>query len=248
MKKLITLTILFVGLTTFGQKHGLKLNLGALAYPGFIEGQYEYSLSEKTSIQIGAGYGFGKHRIIKLLEVAAKEDLTAGETNPYSNIKTPSFRLTAEMKFFTGENGPQGFYLSPFIRYYSYSANSSFVSDVNDDPNIKDLKDFKLNGNVNAFAVGLGIGSQWLIEDKWAIDIMWLGIGYGGGSVSADYTSNSNLDWDKARDDIKEELEQSELSFIKKAEVTSKSDGIEVRLKNPLPLVLRSSISVGYFF
>lgn len=248
MKKLITTITLFIGLSTFGQQHGIKLNLGSFIYPGFLEAQYEYSLSEKTSIQIGAGLGLKEHRLIRALETEAELGLSPGETNPYSDIKTPSFRLTGEVKFFTGEDGPRGFYLAPFLRYYSYGVNSTFKADVNDNSNTQVIRDFKLKAKVNALAIGLGLGSQWLIEDKWAIDIMWFGIGYGTGKISADYTSNSDINWDEARDELQREFEKNEIDFIKKAKITSKSNGLGVSLKNPVPLVIRSTISVGYFF
>lgn len=246
MRKLIIIASLIVGITTFGQKHGVKLNLTSLISPGFIEAQYEHSLSENISFQVGAGYGIRKMRFINALRKSA--NVTDGETNPYEKIKTPAFRLTGEVKFFTGENGPQGLYIAPFIRYYSYSLKSSFKGDVNDNPDTQDIRNFKLDGNVNAFALGIGIGSQWIIEDKWAIDVMWFGVGYGAGNITVDYTSDTGLDWDQARDDLKEEVEKSSFKFIKDAEVSSKSNGIELSMRNPLPLILRSSISVGYFF
>jgi hypothetical protein len=116
MKKTSLLLSLMLCLGLFGvntvsaqKQNVLKLNPLSLAI-GNISLSYERILSEKTSFQLQAGYWLGG---------------TVGETKFSGMSLTPEFRY-----YVTDNERPKGFYLAPFARYQSITANSKTDSDA----------------------------------------------------------------------------------------------------------------------
>ncbi len=255
MKNIFTLLLLALSFSVYAQspRAGVKLNLSALAAPRFIEGQFEYLIDDNKGIQLSIGVipstsKLRFHNFIDEMDKAAKDKAQTGETTVFSGMKQSAFRVTADMRFYLGEGEGTGFYLSPFIRYYKYTFKSKYKEDVNADKTIEAWRDFKLKTNVSAVGIGLAIGTQWLINDKWAIDVTWIGIAPSFGKIKATVTSDDNVDWKKYTDDFNNSVSSDDSKFVQKIKATSSKNGISLSFPNPVPVILRSGVSVGYYF
>lgn len=96
---------------------------------------FEAVVSEKSSVQIGAGY-IGPSVLLNL------DDLTNDE-GEVSGIKTSGFRVQGMYKFFISRDlpAPEGFYLGPHISY----ATAELKNKANADENLKGTK-INING------------------------------------------------------------------------------------------------------
>jgi len=96
---------------------------------------FETVVSEKSSIQVGAGY-LGTSVLLNL------DDLS-GEEGEISGIKTSGFRVQGMYKFFISRDlsAPEGFYLGPHLSY----AMAELKNKDNADENMKGKK-LNING------------------------------------------------------------------------------------------------------
>ncbi len=126
-----------------------------------ITGEYkvlfEAAVSEKASIQVGAGY-LGPSILINL------DELTS-EGGEISGIKTSGFRGQGMFRYFISRDlsAPEGFYLGPHVSY----AAAKLESKDNPDDNIKAAK-----LNLNAV-----IGYQLITSGGFTLDI-FTGMGF----------------------------------------------------------------------
>lgn len=164
--------------STYEQKNLIKLNAGALLLKTFSV-QYERMLSRKTSLSLGfratpkSGLPF-KSTIESIID----DDET---WNNVRNLKTGSFAITPEFRYYFGKNELSGFYLAPFLRYSNYSAEMPFEYDITDPTtNIVVASDvMPLTGTMNTYTAGIMIGSQWRLSKRFYLDWWILGPNFG---------------------------------------------------------------------
>ena len=251
MKKLFVFAILVCSFISKAQDNGIKLNLGSTLVRGLPEIQYEHKIKDNIGFQMNVAYALPLTlNFTNQLESEEDFDESIGETSFTTSLEYRGVRITPEIRFYSAANGaPRGFYVAPFLRYYSYKITSgTFIRDV-DSTNRVELQPLKGSASINGLALGASIGSQWFIGDHFAIDITWIGLGVKlAGNVNVDVTSKNDLDWSEYAQDLEDELRQSEFRAIREAEVTHDNNGVYTKFNNPIPIVLRSSISIGYYF
>lgn len=173
------------GSSSYDQKSLIKLNAGALLLNTFSI-QYERMLTRKTSLSLGfratpkSGLPF-KSTIESLID----DDET---WNNLRNLKTGSFAITPEFRYYFGKNELSGFYLAPFARYSSYSAEMPFQYDITDPGTNTVLAQdvMPLTGTMNTYTAGIMIGSQWRLSKKFYLDWWILGPNFGASKGSID--------------------------------------------------------------
>lgn len=246
MRKLLLVFLATLSaLAGLSQSHNIKLNATSLIGWRVGEIQYEYRLNDKIGLQLGVG-GMIPRGTRFLDRFDPSSQLEDGETNIFANLRMTGYRITPEVKLYLGDDAdnPTGFYLAPFLRHYNYSLTSEYSQFVDGN-----LESIGLKVSSPTFGAGLGIGSQWLISDKFTIDVMWLGFGLSGGGIKARFESSFETeDWDEVETEWLEELEQSEFGFLNRANLTRDANGITITTRNPVSVILRSSLSIGYFF
>ena len=240
------LLVVFMGMISFfsfSQSHNVKLNATALIGWRVPELQYEFSVN-RIGVQFGVGAMIPRGtKFLSRFDV--ENQLQDGETSLFTNMKMTGFRLTPEVKFYLGDaDAPQGFYISTFARYYRYSLKSDYSQVISGNlESVKHLTSF------SSFGAGLGMGTQWVINDKVSIDILWLGVGITKGKINLDLDSSFDSDgWEEVENEWKADAAKSEFDFIKNSEITRDENGVAVKMDNPMPVILRSSISIGYVF
>jgi len=194
MKKLICLLIIFAALLTMAKpvsaqdsasekdfRFTIKTNpLAALGGPFWvtivpITGEYkilfETVVSEKSSLQFGAGY-LGPSVLLNLDELSSDEGNVSG-------IKTSGFRVQGMFKYFLSRDlvAPEGFYCGPHISYASMTMKN------------KDVTTEKIDGtklNINGI-----FGYQMITSGGFTLDL-FTGLGF----VSRKLTGTGE-DWDQ---------------------------------------------------
>ena len=157
MKKIIALTLIFSSFSTlmFAQKSGkknvVKINPFGLFF-GNASLSYERALNDKNSVVISPTFG----------------DLKV------DNYKYSSFGLGAEYRFYTREEAPEGFYLSPGVGFSSGKVK---------------LENSTSNNEANSTGIYIKgvLGKQWIWDSGFTLDLNG-GIQY----ANYKYTGNAN--------------------------------------------------------
>lgn len=120
------------------------------------------------------------------------------------NTKAGGYKLGAEYRFYLKKenkfNAPHGVYIGPYLSYHNF--NNTRTIQVNNNGTIETAD---LNAKINIFNPGVQIGYQFVINDRWTIDLVFI-----GPSVSnyrANVTLDGNFTFDA--DDITDEYVQA---------------------------------------
>lgn len=121
-----------------------------------------------------------------------------------NNTKASGFKLGAEYRFYLKKenkyNAPHGVYVGPYLSYHNFSNTRTI--EVN---NNGEIETADLNAKINILNPGVQIGYQFVINDRWTIDLVFI-----GPSVSK-YRAEVNLDGNFSfdADDITNEYVQA---------------------------------------
>lgn len=156
---------------------------------------YERALGSKISLS--ANVIFGPKRELSRIMSEANTALSTGIDpakgyGAITSLTTNRLYLSPEFRFYPGKKGaPRGFYLSVEPYYSSLkmvmTINYGYIMDVN--TSIGTLpylynNNYDLTVQLTNFGGVIGIGNQWLLGDRVALDILWIGFGGGMGTIS----------------------------------------------------------------
>jgi len=157
MKKILAvLLVIVLAVPTFAQektsnvsteKNVLKINTFALIL-GTGSIFYERKISDMTSLQMGVAYLGYK----------------------FSDTKFTGLILTPEFRIYPKNNGIDGMYIAPYVRYQNFS-----VSNTTDNS----------KGSLSVIGGGLLFGRQWITNSGFTMDLFFGGH-YGSASVKVD--------------------------------------------------------------
>jgi len=164
MRKILFITFLVLtsGTTLNAQKNAIKANVLSPAF-GRFSISYERAFSENTSFQVSYFYAW------------SRPDFNIWGSN---GIKWTGFGITPEFRLYTSENGGNGFYLAPYIRYVRFNSGE-YTDDISSyDPNSNIY-----TPNIQTYSAietkiggGFMIGRQWIFADFISLDT-FLGLG-----------------------------------------------------------------------
>ncbi len=228
MKKLITTISVLFGLmgASFAQDHVVKLNVPALGL-GNVYGTYEYVITDKMSASLGASYMF--NRKIPFLGM-----LDMDPSNKVQYLKMNGYSITPEFRYYLGDKGrAQGLYAAPYFRYSNYDLAGTYV-----DNNVE----YENGGFIKSIGGGLGVGYQWLLGDRIAIDLN-AGLGYMGNDIEYNVTSeDASANYPAQLGNLQEMVD---LLGDPEVEVTASSAKATFKKASFMP---RFGFSVGYAF
>ncbi len=205
-----------------------KLNLTNLAFKN-ISLNYERILSDRTSASLSAGF-FIPGATPPLLEDALADTPGAGDFSGFSLIG--DYRIYRKKK-----GAPRGFYYAPFAKF----ANYKYVFDTTIEDNFTTA-----NSALTSFGVGIQLGTQWVIKDRFVIDWGILGLSIHRHNVTSTFTSLEDINFEEIRESLEVDIEDN--SFIgSPIEFTSGDDFLTAKLPFLFP-GLRSYLSVGMQF
>lgn len=233
MKKLALLLISSCFITSvMAQQNIFKINALSLLVTN-LSFQYERSLNGNSSLALGISYlperslpGFA----------TSKDDSKNAE-----DFKFSGFAFTPEYRYYFKGDGPKGLYLAGYFRYSKYTTDAfSFDYDKsNGAPGKVDL-----TGDYSTAVVGIMLGSQWLLGDKWTLD--WWIIGAGFGSQEGVYEATGDFSG-QDQIDIKEEFETIETPGVD-IEVETSNTATKVTLSPKFPAIRGFGLCLGYRF
>ncbi len=242
MKKLLLLLPFAVMSFAHAQekKNIVKTNVTAYAFRN-INLSYERSINQWFSIN--AGFGSMPQGDIPFLK-----SFLGDSDKEFSNIQAGLTNFTIEPRFYLGDGYGKGFYLAPYYRYTSFTADNFVYTYETNDP-INGPTDIPLNvsGKATANSVGLMLGVQFFLgkSKNWVLDWWIVGAHYGTGN--GDFVGKSNrLLSPEEQHAIATDLEDINIPLIK-YEVQTNANGVTIKLDGPWA-GLRSGLSFGYRF
>jgi hypothetical protein len=228
VKYTVTLIFLLLFSSAFGQIRGLKLNIGsaAIGAPGIA---FEHVRKKKLAWQVGGAYLIPNQR-----ESFFYKSLLNGRS--MQSGKITGFSASIEHRWYTkaARRAHMKPYVSLFSRFYQFDISVQFTDEQTD---------YDLGLKSQNIGAGVQVGIQWVIRDKFSIDVAIIGAGYGRNSLSGEVTTTGgDPNIGILEDDI------SEMPLLGNR-IKLKSDGDVHRFNSSYgSLIYRGAIFVGVLF
>lgn len=214
---------------------GTKFNLG-----------YEYTVTDKIGIKVGFGWSLvGGSNI----STSFNDNINTNNSNITLDPKFTGFDITPELRFYTGGQAAEKFYIGPFIRYYKYA-----LSEISYEFTDGDGEDRDGNGSFDLSALGGGVilGGQW-ISDKGFVFGINTGLGFGSGKFDGEVKDISDISPEEYKDleqDILDEFNSGSSSIFTANDLGVYSTSNSVGINSPRFVVpiLRFGLVVGWAF
>lgn len=213
---------------------------------GKINLDYEYRISRKSTV--GLNIGLPSEQSIPQ-PVIDEIDIQNYDING-STLSGKSYRV--HYRFYTGKRGaPRGFYLEPYFRTQEYTGTVDGVYDY------KEVGSYENDGTLQLSGTGGGLqfGSQFLVGNRFVIDLTFLGIDLSSNTIDLKFVDKSNVPGNKLYlDDMKEEINSSieGLPFGLNDEITTSGgsqDGyVSVKGDQVLTPGFRLNLGFGFAF
>jgi hypothetical protein len=117
------------------------------------------------------------------------------------NYKAAGFKVGGEYRFYLKKENkfaaPRGVYIGPYTTFHNYSNGRSI--EVN---NNGTLEQADLNTDLNIFNVGVQVGYQFVLNDRWTIDLVFIGPSISNYSFKTKYEGNFTFDPDDITNDV----------------------------------------------
>ncbi|MNL11943.1 hypothetical protein D3C87_1327990 [compost metagenome] len=221
-------------------KNLVKWNVGALLFKNFSF-QYERAVAKKISVAVGVRLAPKSGVPFPSL---VKDLIDDDETwNSIKDFKTGNFAITPEVRFYMGQGVFKGFYVAPFVRYATYSADVPYTFDIEAGGTSR-TETMPLSGNVNTFTGGVLFGAQWKLSKLVYLDWWILGPNYG--TSSGNISGKKNLSSEE-QDALRDALTDLDDLPLVKTKYTVNSEGAKVDFDGPWA-GLRSGLSIGFRF
>lgn len=153
----------------------IKTNLigAALRTPGLT---FEKVWKKQYSLQIGAGgYVPSSEASLFLNPVLENREFTSAKRFGYTAVL--EYRVYTQR----ARRDPTKPYISGFIRYYSYTSELNFK---------EESFDYTMDGKYSNASLGIQYGVQWIIRNKYSIDLTLVGVGISFNDLSGTVVTN----------------------------------------------------------
>lgn len=213
----------------------IKVNLLSLPLRNFSIG-YEHKIGRKVTAGLGV-------RVMPKGGLPMRSAISNLINDPeadrqLNNLETGNVAFTPEIRFYMGKQAMRGFYLAPFARYSSYTAEMPFEFDVN---NV--TQTIPLSGKLNTLTGGLLIGAQWKLGGRVYLDWWMLGPQYG--SANGNLTGTKSLS-EEEQTDLRNELENLKIPFVE-TKTTVDANGARLDITGPWAGI-RAGLCLGIRF
>ncbi|MFK8045460.1 MAG: DUF3575 domain-containing protein [Crocinitomicaceae bacterium] len=256
MKKTLMMCVLLASTAVYGQKNAVKLVLapGKLALANNIGLMYERKLTDRFSAS--AKFNFSSKAAAPLsgqLSDFAQDKLDSANTAAdIFNNKFNSSGFTLELRYYTGAKALKGFYLAPYFGIQK-GTFADFDFQFPDKTNPSITRGGNVEMGFNFVGGGLGLGNQWTIANKIAIDILWIGLGVGSNTFGVTGTElpGEDVDFEQVDSDVKEFIDSQEgalKTYFDRVESFYDEQSIQLTSKNLVPYTKFLNFSIGYCF
>jgi hypothetical protein len=162
------------------------------------------------------------------------------------------FAITPELRIYTGRHGaPRGFYLAPYLRYVNYRTSRRFDREIAQITGGA-VTEAELFARFRGTGIGLMVGSQWFIKNRFSIDWWALGGHLGGGSLGVGIDGYNDLSLSSTQlADLEDEIDRAAglLRFVSFAIPGVNFTRNSAFVRVPLPYAgIRTGITLGWAF
>lgn len=224
-------------------KNLVKINFTALIFNNYSL-QYERAVGNRISLV--AGFKFMPKGQIPFLNTI-KSLTDDPETNKQlDNLKVGSTVFTPEFRFYCGKGVLRGFYLAPFARFGSFTADLPLNYTYTETSSGNEITaTLPLNGKINGLTGGLMLGAQWKLSKLLYLDWWILGPHYGSSTGSIKVTQALTPD---QQEGIREELKNiTDGDNPLKATTSVDETGASINFKGPFGGI-RAGLCLGFRF
>jgi len=173
------------------RKNTIKLDVTShWLYRNAVILSYERVTKPNQSFSITAGYQEFPRASSLGSGIAVKDDRKRNGTKFGGEYR---FYLRKENKYLA----PRGVYIGPYFTYHGFSNERTIEVDNNGTP-----EQVILNSNLKIFNVGVQLGYQFVINNRWAIDLVFVGPSISHYGYKADLSGNYTFN----KDDIQNEI------------------------------------------
>lgn len=167
---------------------------------GKISLDYEYRFSSRSTF----GLNVGLPSEMKIPQQAIDEIELDNYEVKASALKGKSYRV--HYRFYTGKRGaPRGFYVEPYFRTQEYTGSLDGVY------NLKETASYENDGTVSLKGTGGGLqfGSQFLVGNRFVIDLTFLGADLSSNTINVKFDDKSASPDKSYLDEMRKELDAS---------------------------------------
>lgn len=177
---------------TLVRKNVIKVDLTTLAlFDNAFTVTYERVIKRNQSISFSAGL----QQMPSLLSPIGTNSLSL------SRNTASGYRIAADYRFYLAKENkyvaPRGVYIGPYLSYHSLKNNWDLTIQETSGP-----QSGTIDGSFNIFNIGFQTGYQFLIKNRWSIDLSFIGASYSNYRVKMDI----NGDFDLENSEISQEL------------------------------------------
>ncbi len=221
------------------RKNVIRYNLtpNIMGFSSVIFG-YERVVKSHQSFSINAGY----------LSIGKSNNKENEDYKLTSTKSSSGFSIAADYRFYLKKENknpaPSGIYLAPYLLHYNLNLSTGIKSLFDNSPNAEVIVDSKININ----NIGLELGYQFNIKNRFTIDLILVGPSFGGYRVNMEVAGGVQ----PPDDDLDETLEAlRDLLFAKYPWLESLIDEGQVDVKGKKThwgLGFRYVFQIGYRF
>jgi len=117
------------------------------------------------------------------------------------NSSASGFKLGAEYRFYLKKenkyNAPHGIYIGPYTTFHSYSNMRSLEVDYNGK-----IEETELHADLNIINIGVQLGYQFVLNNRWTIDLTFIGPSVSNYSLSARLDGNYTFDPEEIKNEV----------------------------------------------
>lgn len=202
MKKLLPFLTLLLSMQAFGQSDTLGLRHNTIKldftsrwlYRKAYVISYERVLNPRRSFAIIAGYQ----------NLPETGNLGNG-INVLRDTRASGFKVGAEYRFYLAKENkyaaPRGVYLGPYLSFNNFHNEREITVNTGGTP-----ENAILSAQINVLNMGVQLGYQFVFNDRWTIDLSFLGPAMSYYSASLDLSGNYTFDPDQIASDILDNL------------------------------------------
>jgi hypothetical protein len=174
------------------RKNVAKFDLTALAwYNNAFNVSFERVLKKNQTIV----FTLGSQQLKGIIGRIADEDVEGGASN------ASGYKMGGEYRFYLGRENrykaPHGVYIGPYLTYHNFKNNMEVTVDGDTGP-----QKGKSDARIQVINLGFQAGYQFLINNRWSVDMSFSGLSMSHYRVRMNLESNFDLDESQINQDI----------------------------------------------
>ncbi|MGF7138895.1 DUF3575 domain-containing protein [Roseimarinus sediminis] len=234
MKRLLFLSLFVTSMVSFAQENVVKLGLSGITY-GDYSLAYERALTPRSSMNLNLGYwdmNIGFFNTDQLFNESGGISFEGFNTGWHTAL---------DFRFYVGASDAiSGLYIGPYLRYWNYGVDFSDEIETNN---------FTIDARLSSIGAGFQMGYHWLIDQRWSIDLYFVGMGAESVNINANYRSSiDGFNYAQIEDDVKKAFDDSGYLFLySETKTTVHDDHLNVRFPFWIPGI-KTGFSIGYAF